>query len=160
MLKFLKICFCVPFLEVYGQTEGTGCEFGQSIHDWTSGHVGGIMSSLEMKLRDVPEMNYTSNDKDENGNPTPRGEILVRGNGVFQGYYKNAEKTSETIDQEGWLHSGDVGMIVPPNNHMKIIDRIKNIFKLSQGEYVAPDKLEQIYKTCPGVADIFVYGDS
>lgn len=64
------------------------------------------------------------------------------------------------IDKDGWLHSGDIGQILHETGALKIIDRRKNIFKLSQGEYVAPDKLEQAYKTCRGVADIFVYGHS
>jgi len=79
---------------------------------------------------------------------------------VIPGYYKNEEKTKETFTEDGWLKSGDVGMIVPGSHALKIIDRVKNIFKLSQGEYVAPDKLEQAYKTVRGISDIFIYGDS
>jgi long-chain acyl-CoA synthetase len=158
--KFMSIAFVAPFSEGYGQTEGMGCEFVTHPDDYTLGIVGGPLHQNEFRLADVPEMNYTSNDKDENGTPTPRGEILVRGANVIQGYYKNPEKTAETFDSEGWLHSGDIGMVMPGSNALKIIDRRKNIFKLSQGEYVAPDKLEQVYKTAKGVADIFVYGDS
>merc|ERR1712226_839287 len=113
-----------------------------------------------MKLIDVPEMKYTALDKDEQGRPTPRGEILVRGMSVIPGYYKNQVQTDETIDKDGWLHSGDIGMLLPGSRALKIIDRRKNIFKLSQGEYIAPDRLEQVYKTCMPVEDVFVYGDS
>ena len=54
-------------------------------------------------------MSYYAVDKDDDGNPTPRGEICLRGPGIFAGYYKNAKKTDEAIDKDGWLHTGDVG---------------------------------------------------
>ena len=63
------------------------------------------------------------------------------------------------MDEEGWLSSGDVGMVYP-NGSIKIIDRAKNIFKLSQGEYIAPEKLENVYIQSPYLGQIFVYGDS
>ena len=70
----------------------------------------------------------------------PRGEICTRGDPVFKGYYKSEKSTKQTIDEEDWNHSGDIGVILP-NGSLKIIDRKKNIYKLSQGQYVAPEKI-------------------
>ena len=57
-------------------------------------------------------MNYHATDKDAKGRPSPRGEICLRGPSIFKGYYKNMKKTAETIDTEGWLHTGDIGVIL------------------------------------------------
>lgn len=157
---FLKIAFSCGFAEGYGQTEAMAGEFVSNKDDKTFGHVGGCLPQNEFKLVDVPSMKYFSTDKDEKGRPAPRGEVWVRGANVIPGYYKNEEKTREAITEDRWLKSGDIGMIVPGSNALKIIDRVKNIFKLSQGEYIAPDKLEQAYKGTRGVGDIYVYGDS
>eukprot|EP00919_Chromeraceae_sp_WS-2016_P055441 GHVR01131796.1.p1 GENE.GHVR01131796.1~~GHVR01131796.1.p1 ORF type:complete len:133 (-),score=19.47 GHVR01131796.1:377-775(-) len=98
-------------------------------------------------------MNYTTD-----MNP-PKGEVCMRGDSIFEGYYKDPKNTKETIDEGGWNHSGDIGIILP-NGSLKIIDRKKNIYKLSQGEYIAPEKIENIYLRCPYAAEAFVYGDS
>lgn len=81
-------------------------------------------------MTDVAELSYTSKDLDEEGRSCPRGEICLRGPAVFLGYYKDREKTDETVDKDGWLHTGDIGKILP-NGSVKIFDRKKNIFKLS-----------------------------
>ncbi|CAD8132100.1 unnamed protein product [Paramecium pentaurelia] len=159
VVDFLKCVVCVPFLEGYGQTEGCGGSFISRADDPISGHVGGVFSNIEFKVVDVPQMNYFSTDKDEQGRLTPRGEICIRGNGLFAGYYKEPEKTKEMIDADGWMHSGDIGLI-RPDGSLKIIDRVKNIFKLSQGEYIAPEKVEGVYLKVKGIAEVFVYGDS
>jgi len=157
-MNFLRICFCATVFEGYGQTECAAAGCLTHPLEYTVGHVGGPLACNEIKLVDVAEMNYTDDDKDENGVPTPRGEVCFRGTNVFKGYYKMDDLTKEAIDKDGWLHSGDIGMWLP-NNALKIIDRKKNIFKLSQGEYVAAEKIENVYKT-PLVAQSFVYGDS
>jgi long-chain acyl-CoA synthetase len=158
-LDFLKIAFCCPIMEAYGQTENVGACHLTAARDGMSGHVGGPTYCMELKVQDVPEMNYLHTDKNVEGDPTPRGEVCLRGPALFSGYYKNTEKTKEALDNDGWLHTGDVGMILP-NGSLKIVDRKKNIFKLAIGEYIAAEKIENIYQRCKHVAEAFVYGDS
>lgn len=104
-------------------------------------------------------MDYRSTDVDETGKPFPRGEICFKGHSNFLGYFKLPDKTAEAIDEKGWIHTGDIGAILP-NGALKIIDRKKNIFKLAQGEYIAPEKLENSYSKIDIVKQIFIYGDS
>jgi len=117
------------------------------------------MLPVKIKLADVPEMRYDSKTM-LNGLPSPTGEISIFGPLVFKGYFRNPKATQETIDSEGWLHTGDIGRILPNCKGLKIIDRKKEIFKLSQGEYIAPIKLEGEYSKSRYVANICVYGNS
>jgi long-chain acyl-CoA synthetase len=77
----------------------------------------------------------------------------------FLGYFGDEQKTRETIDEGGWLHTGDVGEWTS-NGTLRIIDRTKHIFKLNQGEYIAPERLEDIYVRSRWVAQVFVDGIS
>ncbi|EPY81671.1 long-chain-fatty-acid--CoA ligase 6 isoform a [Camelus ferus] len=141
----------IQVYEGYGQTECTaGCTF-TTPGDWTSGHVGAPLPCNHIKLVDVEELNYwTSNGE---------GEICVRGPNVFKGYLKDPERTKEALDSDGWLHTGDIGRWLPAGT-LKIIDRKKHIFKLAQGEYIAPEKIENIYIRSEPVAQVYVHGDS
>nr|XP_028586114.1 long-chain-fatty-acid--CoA ligase 5 [Podarcis muralis]XP_028586115.1 long-chain-fatty-acid--CoA ligase 5 [Podarcis muralis]XP_028586116.1 long-chain-fatty-acid--CoA ligase 5 [Podarcis muralis] len=151
VLTFLRAAFGCQIFEAYGQTECTGgCTFSLP-GDWTTGHVGPPLACNIVKLDDVAEMNYLA----ANG----EGEICIKGPNVFKGYLKDPEKTDEAIDRDGWLHTGDIGKWMP-SGALKIIDRKKNIFKLAQGEYIAPEKIENIYLRSAPVAQVFVHGDS
>jgi len=154
VIDFLKICFSCPIIEGYGLTESAAGTCIMDVEDSVTGHVGGPIESVKFRLKDLPEMNYTSSDK-----PYPRGEICMYGPSIFKGYYKRQDKTDEAFDAEGWFLTGDVGMVFP-NGSIKIIDRSKNIFKLSQGEYIAPEKIEGIMGLSQWIAQVFLYGDS
>lgn len=151
--EFIQICFCCPVLQGYGLTETCGAGTIAQANDKALGIVGPPVACCEIRLEDVPEMDYTSD-----GQP-PRGEVLVRGPSVSKGYYKDPEKTREVFEEDGWFHTGDVGEWTPDGT-LKIIDRKKNIFKLGIGEYVAAEKLETVFVRSPWVGQIFVYGDS
>lgn len=159
VIDYLKIVCCCPIIEGYGQTESSGGSFVTRADDPETGHVGGPTVCTEFKLVDVADMGYTSEDKDDKGQPAPRGEICLRGAANFKGYYKDDEKTREAVDEDGWLHTGDVGVLLA-NGSVKIIDRKKNIFKLAHGEYVAAEKIELCYQRSDAVEECFVYGDS
>ncbi|KAI9318190.1 hypothetical protein BX666DRAFT_2026598 [Dichotomocladium elegans] len=154
VMDFMRVCFSANVFEGYGQTENMcgGCLTIKD--DNTSGVVGAPFPCSEIKLVDVPDMDYRSTDK-----PFPRGEICIRGPSVMREYYQVPDKTAETIDEDGWLHTGDIGLF-DSANRLQIIDRLKNIFKLSQGEYIAPEKIEGVYQKHELVAQAFVYGDS
>lgn len=161
VMNFYRIMLGIPVVEGYGQTENAACCTISLPDDMTtSGHVGIPSPTTEVVLVDVPEMGYFHTDTDHKGQPCQgRGEILARGPSVFKGYYKQPEKTKEAIDEEGWLHSGDIGLWTVDGN-LQIIDRKKNIFKLSQGEYVAPEKIENVIIQSLLIGQAFVYGDS
>ncbi|KAI5630441.1 long-chain-fatty-acid--CoA ligase 1 isoform X2, partial [Silurus asotus] len=151
VLTFLRAALGCQFYEGYGQTECTaGCTMSLP-GDWTAGHVGPPLPCNFVKLMDVEEMSYFA----ANG----EGEVCVKGPNVFQGYLKDPEKTAEAIDKDGWLHTGDIGKWLP-NGTLKIVDRKKHIFKMAQGEYIAPERIENIYIHSDPVAQIFVHGDS
>uniref|UniRef100_A0A9J8AKE9 Arachidonate--CoA ligase n=1 Tax=Cyprinus carpio carpio TaxID=630221 RepID=A0A9J8AKE9_CYPCA len=151
VLSFLRATLGCLIFEGYGQTECTaGCTFSMP-GDWSAGHVGAPLPCAMVKLTDIPDMNYYA----KNG----EGEICIRGHSVFRGYLKDEERTGEALDADGWLHTGDVGQWLP-NGTLRIVDRKKHIFKLSQGEYIAPEKIENVYTRCVAVLQVFVHGDS
>ncbi|KAJ3092988.1 hypothetical protein HDU96_002550 [Phlyctochytrium bullatum] len=154
ILDFLRVVMGCQVLEGYGQTESCAAGFITMVGDYrTFPHVGAPFPACEYKLVDIPSMNYFATDE-----PNPRGEICIRGHLVMKGYLKAPELTAETIDENGWLHTGDVGMI-NPDGTLAIIDRVKAQFKLQQGEYISPEKIE-IFTKNKWVLQSFVHGDS
>lgn len=154
VVDFLKIAFGCDVIEGYGMTENCGVCAHTIDGDATSGGtIGPPNPVIEIKLVDIPAMNYLSTDK-----PNPRGELCVRGPNCFQGYYKDEKTTQETI-KDGWTHTGDVAE-VDKFGRFKIIDRVKNIMKLSQGEYVALEKVENTYNASPIIQQLYVHGDA
>ena len=135
--------------EGYGQTECCAACCLNNYND-SKPSVGPPLPCNAIKLVSVPEMNYYT-EKDQ-------GEICIKGHNVMTGYYKNESKTKEAIDENGWLHTGDIGQWTKEGT-LQVIDRVKNIFKTSLGEYIAPEKIENCLIMHPALAQAFVYGD-
>ncbi|XP_059142730.1 long-chain-fatty-acid--CoA ligase 5-like [Physella acuta] len=150
VMQFLRCAFGCPVVEGYGQTEaGAGLAIsiiGNPLND----SIGPPLPGVQIKLVDVPALDYYAKDN--------IGEVCAKGDLVFSGYYKQPDITAETLDKDGWLHTGDVGRWAP-NGALVIVDRVKHIFKLSQGEYIAPEMIENVYKTSQFVCQCFVDGD-
>eukprot|EP00878_Enallax_costatus_P005018 GHUV01005278.1.p1 GENE.GHUV01005278.1~~GHUV01005278.1.p1 ORF type:complete len:528 (+),score=95.01 GHUV01005278.1:432-2015(+) len=124
---FMQIAMCVPVLQGYGLTESCAASFVQFPNKMSHvGTVGPPMPGVELRLEAVTELGHSPS-----GNP-PRGEICIRGPAMFKGYYKQPDLTEEAVDSEGFFHTGDIGELTR-EGLLKIIDRKKNIFKLSQG---------------------------
>lgn len=155
----IKIFFSAPIIEAYGMTEIAGALTVTSVHDTKNGNAGAILRTCQLKLADKKEFNYHSK-TELDGEPSPTGEICCRGLSIFKGYFLDKKNTEETFDEDGWLKTGDVGRILPGNKGIRIIDRVKEIFKLSQGEYIAPSKLENVYAKCKYILQICIYGNS
>uniref|UniRef100_F1KYL1 Long-chain-fatty-acid--CoA ligase n=1 Tax=Ascaris suum TaxID=6253 RepID=F1KYL1_ASCSU len=151
VLRFARAALGCVIVEGYGQTECAAATTAVVEADPLTKHVGIPLACAAIKLVDVPELGYYVKDK--------AGEVCIRGAHVFKGYYKNDEITNEVLDADGWLHSGDIGKWTERDT-LKIIDRKKHIFKLQQGEFICPDKIESIYDRSQYVLQTFVYGES
>ncbi|TMW84501.1 hypothetical protein EJD97_025053 [Solanum chilense] len=150
---FLRVVGCCHVLQGYGLTETCAGTFVSLPNHYDMlGTVGPPVPNVDVCLESVPEMSYDALSS------TPRGEVCVRGDTLFSGYFKREDLTKEVMI-DGWFHTGDVGEW-QPNGSLKIIDRKKNIFKLSQGEYVAVENLENIYGDNPVIDSIWIYGNS
>ncbi|OAA67858.1 long-chain-fatty-acid-ligase 1 [Niveomyces insectorum RCEF 264] len=152
---FLRAAFGIYFVQGFGMTETCAVGSVQTRGDYSTGNIGGPQPGVEFCIESVPELEYTVQDK-----PHPRGELLMRGPIVFHEYYKNPAETARTVDAHtGWFHSGDI-VEVDALGRFAIIDRKKNVLKLAQGEYVSPERIENVYMgASPLLASAFVHGD-
>jgi len=131
----------VPITEVYGMSEctGPGTVSMPQPHKFRTKWAGPVLLDAEMDIADD-------------------GEVLMRGRHVFKGYFKNETATAETIDSDGWLHSGDVGQI-DDKGFLQITDRKKELLITSGGENIAPQVLEGQLKAIPVISQVVVIGD-
>eukprot|EP01102_Stenamoeba_stenopodia_P019503 TRINITY_DN7383_c0_g1_i4.p1 TRINITY_DN7383_c0_g1~~TRINITY_DN7383_c0_g1_i4.p1 ORF type:complete len:1213 (+),score=339.00 TRINITY_DN7383_c0_g1_i4:57-3641(+) len=142
VLAWLSRCFKCWVDEGYGTSE-TGGIF----------HHTSIAEGVEIKLESVPDLGYFTTDK-----PNPRGEICVKSTSLAQGYWNKPDLTAEAF-HDGWYHTGDIGEYDASTKQYKLIDRKKNFFKLAQGEFVAPERVEKVLSHCRLIRSIYVTGD-
>lgn len=128
----------IPILQGYGMTEACVVSANRP-EDNKIGSIGTPFGNIEMKI-------------DEKN-----GEILIRGRNVMQGYFNKPEETEKAVDEDGWYHTGDVGH-KDRDGHFYITDRIKDLFKLSNGKYVAPQQVEALLKQSPLISQPVVVG--
>ncbi|MDT5347338.1 MAG: fatty acid CoA ligase FadD9, partial [Mycobacterium sp.] len=145
MKSFVEECLEVHVMDGYGLTEVLMVS------------KNGILSRppvLDYKLVDVPELGYFLTDK-----PYPRGELLVKSETAFPGYYKRPDVTEKAFDPDGYYRTGDVMAELGPD-HLAYVDRRNNVLKLAQGEFVAVARLEAVFSSAALVRQIFAYGNS
>jgi len=154
---YVRACLDVILIQGYGLTETAAGATIMDFEDFSNGRVGAPLDGVPIKLVDWSEGNYHTTDK-----PNPRGEIVIGGDCVTLGYFKNDDLTKEAFyEQDGkrWFYTGDIGEIYPDGT-IKIIDRKKDLVKLQFGEYISLGKVETELKSCSFVDNICVYGDS
>ena len=153
--QFLRVVFGNHFLQGYGLTESYAIGLAQQYGDVSVGNCGAPHPTTEICLASVPDMDYLVTDK-----PYPRGEVLLRGNNLFSGYYRNEAETKKSMLPDGWFRTGDIGS-VDERGRFKIIDRVKNVLKLAQGEYISPERIENVYlANLTYLSQAYVHGDS
>jgi long-chain acyl-CoA synthetase len=146
--RFISMCIA-PMIGGYGLTETSAMGALQDPLAWTDSALGEIPGCVEVKLVDFPDAGYYST------NNPPQGEIWIRGDSVASGYLDLEKETKESF-VDGWFLTGDIGEFDTLGN-LRIIDRKKNLVKTLNGEYIALEKLESVYRSCPVVGNICVY---
>ena len=151
--RFISMAI-TPMINGYGLTETTAMGALMDPRHWTDNAMGDIPGCIEIKLVDFPEAGYYATNK-----PFPQGEVWIRGCTVMDGYYDDDKQTKEALTPDGWFMTGDIGEF-DKNGHIQIIDRKKNLVKTLNGEYIALEKLESIYRAATVVSNICVYADA
>jgi long-chain acyl-CoA synthetase len=171
--QFLRVVFSNTFVQGYGMTESYAVGLNQLPGDSSAGNCGAVATCVEACLLDVPDMGYRHTDR-----PCARGELLLRGPAVFRGYFGNAAETRRTLlelpsssslsssgggsgssSKGPWLRTGDI-CAVDAHGRFTVVDRVKNLLKLAQGEYVSPERIENVFlANCSWLAQAFVHGD-
>ena len=141
ILKFFRV-LGVPIREAYGLTEASGASTMQTSDASPVGTVGVPYPGIEIRLADD-------------------GEILIKGDVVFRGYFKNDEATRETVDTEGWLHTGDVARWEPGpmGPELRIVDRKKDIMITAGGKNITPSEIENALRFSPYIKEAVVIAD-
>jgi long-chain acyl-CoA synthetase len=153
--QFLRAAFGNDFVQGYGLTESYAVALCQYEDDYSAGNCGAVGAGMEICLRSVPDMDYLVSDS-----PNPRGELMLRGTPIFKGYYKNEAETAKAFTEDGWFRTGDIAE-VDSMGRFKIVDRVKNVLKLAQGEYISPERIENVYLANTNiVSQAYVHGDS
>lgn len=135
-----------PIIDGYGSTESGSITLDQKV---TRPPI------IDYKLIDVPELGYFTTDK-----PHPRGELLIRSNNLFAGYYGRPDLTAAAFDEEGFYRTGDIMAEIEPDR-LAYLDRRNNVMKLAQGEFVAIAPLESLYsRGDPAISQVYLYGNS
>jgi len=129
----------MPLYEVWGMSELTGPATQVPGNDFQAPSIGKAIAGVEVRLAED-------------------GELLVRGGNVMVGYYRDPEKTAETIDSDGWVHSGDIA-VLDPNGHFRIVDRKKELIINSAGKNISPANLEALAKSSPIIGQAVAIGD-
>ena len=153
ILRFLRMVFSCPIVESLGITETAGACLVTQFGDTETGHVGGPLPGIEAKLREIPEMGFFCEENRQ------IGELCIRSSSLFVGYYKGQDITDKVVDSDGWYYTGDILERSSHNGAFKILDRLSNIIKLSQGEFVSLEKVEKTLLISQYVHQVFVYGD-
>lgn len=146
--RFISMCIA-PMISGYGLTETSAMGALMDPLSWTDDALGELTGAVEVKLVDFADAGYYST------NNPPQGEIWIRGASVTSGYL-DLEKENKESFEDGWFKTGDIGEF-NSRGELKIIDRKKNLVKTLNGEYIALEKLESVYRSCTVVGNICVY---